>query len=186
MRFFRTDFLELYHRHLCRHSQFGINVLHLLAVVGIYFSLFAIAFALPGSPWTVASVLAVYFLLLVVNIPLRVWTATVLVIAILFSAFLMVPRVSVWIYVVAILACHRFQVWNHRIYNHSHPMDAFQEKYRKGPLLFVVLAVYELPILLNYLLFDRRNWRADTLNGPPAAHNLNSEPSPAKSLSSAA
>jgi hypothetical protein len=39
-------------------------------------------------------------------------------------------------------------------------MTAFNRKYRKGPVLFVLLLFYELPLLLNYLLFDRKNWTA--------------------------
>jgi hypothetical protein len=87
----------------------------------------------------------------------------------LLTAFLALPRISVWVYLVTIFAWHRFQVWHHRVYDHSHPMDAFREKYRKGLVLFVLLAVYELPILLNYLVFDRRNWRSYVLNGPLTA-----------------
>ena len=71
MNVFRVNFQELYRRHLCRHSQFGLNVWHLIAVVGIYFSLYGVAFALPGAPWIVGSVLAFYFLILAFNVPVR-------------------------------------------------------------------------------------------------------------------
>jgi hypothetical protein len=175
MNLLKVNFDELYRRHLCRHSQFGINVLHLIAVVGIYFALFGIAFALPAASWIVGGVLTVYFLLLAANIPFRVWIATVLAIGLIlsafltFSTFLAIPRTYVWIYVVMIVAWHRFQIWNHRVYDRSHAMDAFTDKYRKGFLLFVLLAVYELPILLNYLVFDRRNWRTHELHGPTAS-----------------
>ncbi|HEV3344189.1 MAG TPA: hypothetical protein VG125_27685 [Pirellulales bacterium] len=171
MNLLKVNFDELYRRHLCRHSQFGINVLHLIAVVGIYFSLFGIAFALPAAPWIVGGVLTVYCLLLVANLPFRVWIATVLSIGVLLSvsAFLALPRIYVWIYIVMIIGWHRFQVWNHRVYDRSHPMDAFTDKYRKGAILFVLLAVYELPILLNYLVFDRGNWQTHELHGPVAS-----------------
>ena len=36
-----VDFAELYARHLCRHSQFGINVIHLAALFGVWFGVFA-------------------------------------------------------------------------------------------------------------------------------------------------
>ena len=36
---FRVNFQELYARHLCRHSQYGINVIHVAAVFGIYLAL---------------------------------------------------------------------------------------------------------------------------------------------------
>src|SRR5579863_298680 len=139
MNLLKVNFDELYRRHLCRHSQLGINVLHLVAVIGIYFSLFGIAFAVPKAPWIVGAVLAVYFLLLAANIPFRVWMVTVLTIGLLLSAFLAIPRVPLmylWIYVLMILAWHRFQIWNHRVYDRSHAMDAFTGKYRKGFLLF--------------------------------------------------
>jgi hypothetical protein len=41
-------------------------------------------------------------------------------------------------------------------------MTEFNAKYPKGRLLFVVLLVYDLPILLNYLVFDtQRENRAE-------------------------
>jgi ABC-type dipeptide/oligopeptide/nickel transport system permease component len=179
MNLLKVNFDELYRRHLCRHSQFGINVLHLVAVIGIYFSLLGIAFALPATPWVVGTVLGIYVLLLAANIPFRVWVTTVLTIGLLLSPFLAIPRIPlsyVWIYVVMILAWHRFQIWNHRVYDHSHPMDAFSEKYRKGFLLFVLLAVYELPILLNYLVFDRQNWQTHELHGPMSGAGSSTPP----------
>lgn len=172
MNLFRVNFDELYRRHLCRHSQLGINVLHLVAVVGIYFSLFGIILALPAGRWIVGGLLTVYFLLLLANIPFRVWIAAVFTIGLILSPFLAIPRAPlmyVWIYVVMILAWHRFQIWNHRVYDRSHPMETFTDKYRKGFLLFVLLAVYELPILLNYLVFDGQNWRTHELHGPTAS-----------------
>jgi hypothetical protein len=36
-------------------------------------------------------------------------------------------------------------------------MTEFNRKYKKGFVLFVLLSVYELPILLNYLCFDGDN-----------------------------
>ena len=55
--FFRIEFSELYARHLCRHSQFGNNVVHLMAVFGTWFALFGIAnwlfFWLGTAPWGV-------------------------------------------------------------------------------------------------------------------------------------
>jgi hypothetical protein len=155
---FEVDFQELYRRHLCRHSQFGINVLHLIGVTGIYVALYAIAFSLPGSMWIVAMALAAYFLLLAFNIPPRLLIANALFILLLLGFYRALPRVSPWVYVVLIFVWHRFQIWNHKIYDKHLDMSEFEGKYRKGPLLFALLSLYELPILLNYLLFDRRNW----------------------------
>lgn len=150
-----VDFPELYRRHLCRHSQFGINVLHLLSVAGIYVALFGIAFALPGSAWIVGGVLGVYFLLLARNLPLPVLAANLLFVGLLWSIYVALPPVSVWVYLALIVFWHRFQVWNHKLYDKHDDMSAFDAKYKKGPALFVLLAIYELPILLNYLAFDR-------------------------------
>jgi len=155
---FKVDFQELYRRHLCRHSQFGINVLHLIGVAGIYIALFAIAFALPGSKWIVVAALIAYFALLAFNIPSRLLLANIMFTLLLLSTYLMLPQISVWVYVVLIFVWHRFQIWNHKIYDKHREMGEFSEKYKKGPLLFVLLSIYELPILLNYLVFDRRNW----------------------------
>lgn len=155
---FKVDFQELYRRHLCRHSQFGINVLHLVGVAGIYIALYAIAFALPGSKWIVVTALAAYFTLLAFNIPPRLLLANVAFVMLLLSIYLLLPHVSVWVYVVLIFVWHRFQIWNHKVYDKEQHMGEFDGKYQKGPLLFLLLSIYELPILLNYLVFDRRNW----------------------------
>ena len=53
---------------------------------------------------------------------------------------------------------HWFQIWNHKVYDKQLDMGDFTGKYQKGPVLFVLLSIYELPILLNYLVFDRKNW----------------------------
>jgi len=37
-------------------------------------------------------------------------------------------------------------------------MSEFEDTYRKGPKLFVILLMYELPILLNYLLCGQADW----------------------------
>ncbi len=37
-------------------------------------------------------------------------------------------------------------------------MTEFNRKYTKGYVLFVVLLIFEVPLVLNYLIFDRKNW----------------------------
>jgi len=160
MSLLKVNFDELYRRHLCRHSQFGINVLHLIAVVGIYIALYGIAFALPGSPWIVGSCLAVYFLLLAFNLPFRLLLVNSIVIGSLLAGFTLLPEVPVWVHVVLIVVWHRFQNWNHRVYDRQQDMSEFADKYRKGSALFVLLSIYELPILLNFLVFDRKSGTA--------------------------
>lgn len=42
MNILRINFYELYQRHLCRHSQFGLNLWHVLSVYGVYFSIYSL------------------------------------------------------------------------------------------------------------------------------------------------
>lgn len=158
MNLLNVEFLELYRRHLCRHSQFGINVLHLMGVAGIYVSLFAIAFALPGTPWIIGVGLSIYLGILAANIPFRLLLINAAFVLFLLLLFRSLPDINVWVYVVMIFIWHRFQIWNHKLFDKHHDMSEFEQKYQKGFLLFVLLSLYELPILLNYLVFDRRNW----------------------------
>lgn len=157
-----ANFMELYRRHLCRHSEFGINVLHLIAVVGVYFSLYGIAFSIPGGRWIVAGVLSIYFAVIAKNVPFPLWIANTTVVLLILGMFLAIPTLHVLVHVALLFAWHRFQNWNHKIYHKEHPMDEFKGKYQKGPKLFFLLSVYELPILLNYLLFDRKHQAAST------------------------
>src|SRR5262249_33456659 len=77
----RVNFQELYERHLCRHSQYGLNVAHLATVVGCYLGLFALALWLVESPWIVAAIPLPYLGVLAFNIPWRVLLATMVFVA---------------------------------------------------------------------------------------------------------
>lgn len=159
MNLLNINFDELYRRHLCRHSELGINIMHLIAVAGIYVALFGIAFACPGGQWLVGSVLTVYFGIIAFNIPFRVLVANTIAISLLLCIYWALPEATpVWVHILMIPVWHRFQNWNHRIYHKEHDMSDYSRKYKKGFTLFFLLAIYELPILLNYLIFDRRNW----------------------------
>jgi hypothetical protein len=173
-----VNFHELCRRHLCKHSQFGLNVWHLVAVAGVYLALFGIVFALPGAPWIVGGALTAYFAVLAMNVPFRLLLLSVAVIGVLLTAFLMLPellglpRFPVWGHLILLIVWHRCQVWQHRIYDHSIDASEFADKYKKGPALFVLLAVYELPILLNFLFFGARNLDhspAPVATNPPVA-----------------
>jgi hypothetical protein len=155
-----VNFQELYERHLCRHSQLGINVIHLAAVVGTYLALYGLLYGLVPSAWALVGVAVPYLAVLAVNVPGRVFLVNVLFIALLFAAFFALPRLPFWAYLVAIVVCHRLQSWSHKVYSKERDMTAFNKKYQKGFVLFVLLSVYELPILLNYLFFGRRDWCA--------------------------
>jgi hypothetical protein len=154
----KVNFEELYRRHLCRHSQFGINVIHLAAVFGSYWGLFGLALAVVGSPWPLLAIPVLYFLLLVFNVPGRVFLASVLFVAGFFGMFLWLPPLPVWFCLALIVLSHVIQNWSHKIYSKETDMSEFNKRYKKGPVLFVLLSLYELPILLNYLLFGREDW----------------------------
>ncbi|REJ65412.1 MAG: hypothetical protein DWQ31_18135 [Planctomycetota bacterium] len=169
MNILNIDFDEIYRRHLCRHSQFGLNLTHLIAVAGTYFGLFGLAYwladFLPINPdWIVLGILAVYFVVLAFNIPVRVFLVNVISILLILALFKVVPLgpwwLYPWVYLVLIVLCHQFQNWTHKFYTKHRDMSEFAEKYPKGFTLFILLSLYELPILLNYLAFDRKNWTA--------------------------
>ena len=152
------DFQELYRRHLCRHSQFGLNVLHLVAVFGIYLSLYRIVFSLPGSMWILGAGLALYLGILLAKLPFRLWLINTVMVLLLLSLAAAAPAFPIWGYALLIVVLHWFQNWSHRIYTTAFDMSAYKEKYPKGLPLFLTLSLFELPILLNYLAFDRRSW----------------------------
>ena len=71
-----VDFDELYARHLGRHSQFGINVAHVLALYGLWFGVYAAvdqAARHLGAPMTwpiLAAMAATYLTVISLNAPL--------------------------------------------------------------------------------------------------------------------
>jgi hypothetical protein len=155
-----VDFRELYERHLCRHSQFGINVIHLASVVGTYLALYGILYGLVQSEWVLVGLAIPYLLLLALNIPLRVFLVNVLFMGAFFAVFFVLPPLRVWWYLLGIVVFYKIQAWSHKIFSKESDMTHFNKKYRKGFVLFVLLSLYELPILLNYLFFGRRDWCA--------------------------
>lgn len=172
-----ADFTELYRRHLCRHSQFGINVIHLLSVLGTYLAVYGILYCLVQAAGAflagrgvldeaapsklVLVVLAVpYLAVLAFNVPARVFAVNLLFMALFFGLFVVLPDVPWWAYVLAIPVCYEIQAWSHKVYDKATDMTEWNRKYPKGFALFVLLSVYELPILLNYLCFGKEDWCA--------------------------
>ena len=51
MTLWSVDFPDLYARHLCRHSQLGINVIHLIALFGVWFGVYATVHWLTDAWW---------------------------------------------------------------------------------------------------------------------------------------
>jgi hypothetical protein len=156
----KVNFPELYERHLCRHSQYGLNVSHLLTVVTCYLGLFGLICGLVNVPWLPLALPVPYLLALAWNVPVRVLAACVVFVALFVAGFLALPPLPVWLCALLVVLSHRVQNWSHRLWNRERDMTEFNQKYRKGPVLFVLLLLYELPILLNYLLFDRKSWAA--------------------------
>lgn len=180
MNILSVNFQELYERHLCRHSQFGINVIHLAALVGTYLSLYGIAYGLlqllgyvlagggiPYDPVESKGVLVAiaipYLMVLAPNIPGRVFLVTVVFLGLFFGAFFALPQLptwAIWVYPVGIIIFYKIQAWSHKIYNKETDMTGFDKKYHKGFNLFILLSIYELPIQLNYLVWGKRDWCA--------------------------
>jgi hypothetical protein len=153
MSLLRPNFSELYERHLCRHSQFGINVQHLVGVTITYLCLCGLVRAVAGETWPLAVCSLVYLIIIVSNTPLRIALVTVAFVVLLSLIFLTLLPLAWWIYVAVILVAYKVQAWTHRYWDVAYDMTEFDKKYRKGFCLFVLLSIYELPILLAYLLF---------------------------------
>ncbi|MEZ6131884.1 MAG: hypothetical protein R3C59_24760 [Planctomycetaceae bacterium] len=164
MNILSINFEQLYRRHLCRHGHFGINILHLIAVAGIYVPIFALCDKLlqwldVANRLPVLLVLtAPWFAMVAANVPLRVAMLTAVFVGVLVAIFDVLPPLPIWVWILMILAMHRFQQFSHRLYNMDRDMSEFEATYPKGFRRFVLLLVYELPILLNYLAFGHKDW----------------------------
>jgi hypothetical protein len=170
MSLLRVDFQELYVRHLCRHSQFGINVAHLVALFGTWFGVYGIVYWQVRAVWPalahlaewVAVVMAGCYLaaLALTGTPPRVLAVTVVFLALFLAALFWLPELPVWVYLVMIPVFYELQSLSHKVFTASRDMTEFNRKYSKGRLLFVLLLFYEVPIVLNYLVFGRKDWAA--------------------------
>ena len=156
-----ANFAELYRRHLHRHSEPGVNVNHVVSVLGVYLCLFGLldavlrACGLPDG-WRAGSLAAAtlpYLAVIGRNVPRAVLALVVLTLAGLPGVSLLpAPLVPWWAWLIALPLCHRLQQVGHRFTTREYDMTEFREAYPKGGPLFRLLAVYELPILLNYFL----------------------------------
>jgi hypothetical protein len=151
-----ADFDELYRRHLCRHASWSLNALHLVAVAGIYFSLFGMARGLPYGSWLTAAALAGYFAVVGRNISPALSAASAATLAAIAAVSWAGPQLPLPLHAALVLAWHRLQTWSHRFFRDAYDMSEFAETYRKGALLFVLLSLYELPLLLERLVFSRK------------------------------
>jgi len=71
-----VEFNELYARHLCRHSQFGVNVVHLIALFAIWYSVYGLLYWLVDIEWVLAVPALAYLAVVAPNLPIRVFAAT--------------------------------------------------------------------------------------------------------------
>jgi hypothetical protein len=165
----RVDFADLYARHLCRHSQFGINVAHLAALFGVWFGVYGVvlwvarhleASAQFPVEWLAVALAVGYLMLVALNAPARVCVATAVFLVPFVAAVVFVPPLPVWAYALMVPVCYELQSLSHKVWTASADMTEFNKRFPKGNVLFVILLVYEVPLLLNYLVFDRKSWTA--------------------------
>ncbi len=160
----RVDFADLYARHLCRHSQPGINIVHLIALFFVWFGVYGtiywglakLGLQVEGLPIVLA---VAYFTLVARNAPVRVCVATAAFLAVFVSAVLLLPELPLWAYVVLVPLFYKIQSWSHKVWTNHADMTEFNKRFPKGSVLFFVLLINEVPICLNFLLFGRKDWR---------------------------
>lgn len=154
LRLLFVEFNELYARHLCRHSQLGINVVHLMALSAIWYAVFGLLYWLVGIEWVLAVPALIYVAALAPNVPIQVLVSTLLFLALILAAAIWLPA-PWWAYLIMIPVSYKVQAWSHKFYTIEADMTEFNKKYTKGFVLFVVLLIYEVPIVLNFLLFAK-------------------------------
>jgi hypothetical protein len=153
-----VDFHELCRRHLCRHSELGINVAHVVSVLGTYVLLGGLVYALAAPEWLLPALVVPYLTILAFNIPLLVILLNTLLLGLVLLICRALPSLPLWSYPLAIVVFYKLQAWSHKVYRRESDMTEFDKKYPKGFTRFVLLSVYELPILLNYLFFGKDDW----------------------------
>lgn len=163
-----VDFEGLYTRHLGRHSQFGVNANHLMALYLLWFGIYSFVtqgaryLGLP-SPWSVPVGLAVAYLAVVgLHSPTRVILATAAFLTLFVASVLAVPAVSGWaipLFLVLIPIGYKIQSWGHKVWTAAADMSDFNRRFPPGRNLNLVLLFYEIPICLNYLAYRRKDWK---------------------------
>ncbi|WP_250846739.1 hypothetical protein [Aquisphaera insulae] len=162
-----VNFPGLYTRHLGRHSQFGINVNHLLALYliwfGIYETLAQVALLLGAPAWWVVVPPALAYLIAVgFNATIRATLATAAFLVLFVASVLAVPRLPAWsipAFLGLVPIGYKIQTWGHRIWTTAADMSEFNKRFPPGRELNFILLIYEVPICLQYLIFRRADWR---------------------------
>jgi hypothetical protein len=163
-----VDFDDLYARHLGRHSQFGINVGHLLALYGLWFGVYetiyqaVLHFDVPAGWLLIVALAGVYLAAVAVNAPYGVTVVTAAFLGVFVASVVALPRLETgWslVFLAMIPVFYKFQSWNHKIWTVAADMTEFNKRFPPGRALSTILLIYEVPICLNYLLFRRSDWR---------------------------
>jgi hypothetical protein len=162
------DFEGLYIRHLGRHSQWGINIAHLLALYGLWFCLYAavaqvaLLLGVPAT-WPIIVVLALAYLATVItNAPANVSLATAVFLVLFVASLLPLPALPAWsiaVFLAMVPVFAKLQSWSHRVWTAAADMSEFNKRFPPGRELNLILLFYEVPICLNYLVFRRKDWR---------------------------
>lgn len=156
MSLFRVEFDELVARHLCRHAQAGINVVHLLALLVLWYSLYSLLHVLTGEAWVLAVPALAYLAPVAFNVPLRVLAGTTLFMVLICAGAMFVPA-PWWACPILIPVSYKLQALSHKFYTLETDMTEFNKKYTKGSAtLFVVLLLYEVPIIMQFFLSSRQ------------------------------
>jgi hypothetical protein len=163
----RFDFNDLYARHLGRHSQFGINVAHVAALYGVWFGVYATiaqgASLLGLQPfWPLTALALAYLAIVAMNAPYRVSLATAVFLAVFVASVLALPKLPGWsilVFLLMIPVFYKIQAWSHKIWTVAEDMTEFNRRFPPGRTLRLILLFYEIPICLNYLIFEHKDWR---------------------------
>jgi hypothetical protein len=163
-----VDFQELYARHLGRHSQFGINVNHLIALYGLWFGVYAtiyqiiLALNVPRGWLAIVGLAVAYLVVVAINSPSAVTLVTALFMTVFVTSVLALPRLpigAIVIFLVMIPLFYKVQAWGHKIWTSAADMTDFNRRFPPGRALNIILLFYEVPICLNYLVFGTKDWR---------------------------
>jgi hypothetical protein len=163
-----VSFEGLYSRHLGRHSQFGINVGHLVALYALWFGIYTVVdqtarlLGMPASWMVVVGMAVAYFATVCINAPPSVCLATAAFLAVFVASVLALPSLPAWsipAFLLLIPIGYKFQAWNHKVWSVAADMSEFNKRFPPGRDLNLILLIYEVPICLNYLVFRRQDWR---------------------------
>jgi len=162
MSLWHIDFRELYARHLCRHGQLGINVVHLGALFAVWFGVYGFLHWLTQAAWVPVALAGAYLAVIALGAPPRVVAATAAFLTLFLAAVLTLTGWPFWVYLLLVPVFYKVQSWSHRVWTVEEDMTDFNRKYAKGAVLFVILLFYEVPIVLNYLLFAGKGRGVDS------------------------